>query len=149
MKSTPRLATYPGYARGQGFTLIELLVVLVILGLLAGLVGPQLLRYIGTSKTETALLQTRDLAAAVELYYIDVGAYPSTAQGLQALVQQPAGVQRWNGPYLRGRTVPMDPWGRPYNYRFPGQHGQFDVWSNGADGQPEGTGENRVVGSWQ
>jgi general secretion pathway protein G len=135
--------------RRRGFTLIELLVVLVILGLLAGLVGPQVMRYVGSSKTDTARLQIKDLSAAMDLYRIDVGGYPTNAQGLQALVTQPGGVQRWNGPYLRRNTVPEDPWGRPYNYRFPGEQGAFDIWTNGADGQPGGTGEDQVVGSWQ
>lgn len=135
--------------RRRGFTLIELLVVLVILGLLAGLVGPQVMRYVGSSKTDTARLQINDLSAAMDLYRIDVGSYPTTAQGLQALVAQPAGVQRWNGPYLRRNTVPEDPWGRSYHYRFPGEHGAFDIWTYGADGQPGGDGENQMVGSWQ
>lgn len=138
-----------GHARRRGFTLIELLVVLVILGLLAGLVGPQVMRYVGSSKTDTARLQINDLSAAMDLYRIDVGSYPSNSQGLAALVQQPGGVQRWNGPYLRRNTVPDDPWGRPYHYRFPGEHGPFDIWTNGADGQPGGSGEDQVVGSWQ
>jgi len=136
-------------SRRRGFTLIELLVVLVILGLLAGLVGPQVMRYVGSSKTDTARLQINDLSAAMDLYRIDVGSYPTTAQGLQALVAQPAGIQRWNGPYLRRNTVPEDPWGRQYHYRFPGEHGAFDIWTYGADGEPGGEGENQMVGSWQ
>lgn len=132
----------------RGFTLIELLVVLVILGLLAGLVGPQVMRYLGESKTRTAEVQLQELASALDLYRLDVGSYPTTEQGLEALVRQPTGVSRWNGPYLRKRAVPEDPWGHQYHYRFPGQHGAFDVWSHGADGRPGGEGESADVVSW-
>lgn len=149
MSNTVKIRTAQGSPRRRGFTLIELLVVLVILGLLAGLVGPQVMRYVGSSKTDTARLQIHDLSAAMDLYRIDVGSYPSNAQGIQALVERPSGVQRWNGPYLRRNTVPEDPWGRAYHYRFPGEHGPFDIWTNGADGQPGGEGEDQVVASWQ
>lgn len=132
----------------RGFTLIELLVVLVILGLLAGLVGPQVMRYLGDSKTRAAHLQIEELSSALDLYRIDAGAYPRTEQGLSALVQQPPGVSNWNGPYLRKRAVPADPWGNPYNYRSPGEHGAFDIWSYGSDGQPGGDGEAQDVTSW-
>jgi general secretion pathway protein G len=134
--------------RRRGFTLIELLVVLVILGLLAGLVGPQVMRYLGESKTSTAQLQIGDLSAALDLYRIDVGSYPSSQQGLSALVREPQGARNWNGPYLRRREVPLDPWGNEYGYRSPGEHGPFDIWSYGADGQPGGEGENRMVTNW-
>jgi general secretion pathway protein G len=132
----------------RGFTLIELLVVLVILGLLAGLVGPQVMRYLGESKTKTAGLQIKDLGAALDLYRIDTGSYPSSAQGLEALVNEPSGAANWNGPYLRSRELPLDPWGREYSYRFPGDHGEFDLWTNGADGRPGGEGDNKPVTSW-
>lgn len=135
-------------ARVRGFTLIELLVVLVILGLLAGLVGPQVMRYLGESKTSTAGLQIEELGSALDLYRIDVGRYPSTEEGLRALVQRPQNAGNWNGPYLRKREVPQDPWGNPYRYRSPGEHGAFDLWSYGADGQPGGDGEARDVTSW-
>lgn len=131
-----------------GFTLIELLVVLVILGLLAGLVGPQVMRYLGESKTGAAQLQIEDLSAALDLYRIDVGSYPNSQQGLSALVREPQGARNWNGPYLRRREVPLDPWGNPYHYRFPGEHGTFDLWTYGADGRPGGEGENRMVTNW-
>ena len=134
-----------GARRARGFTLIELLVVLVILGLLAGLVGPQVMRYLGESKTRTAGLQIQDLSAALDLYRIDVGSYPSTDQGLDALVSQPHGVSSWNGPYLRRRELPLDPWGNPYRYRFPGENNVFDIWTYGADGRPGGEGENQPV----
>lgn len=140
---------FPSGSKGAtGFTLIELLVVLVILGLLAGLVGPQVMRYLGESKTRTAEVQLQELASALDLYRLDVGGYPTAEQGLEALVRQPPDVARWNGPYLRKRAVPEDPWGHQYHYRFPGQHGAFDVWSHGADGQPGGEGESADVVGW-
>ncbi|MFN4263110.1 MAG: type II secretion system major pseudopilin GspG [Thioalkalivibrionaceae bacterium] len=134
--------------RNRGFTLIELLVVLVILGLLAGLVGPRVLDRVGGAKTDTAAVQIEDLERALELFVLDVGRYPTTEEGLEALVRAPAGVNRWNGPYLRRAQVPQDPWGRPFQYRFPGQHGVVDIWSLGADGQPGGSGENAEIGNW-
>lgn len=133
----------------RGFSLIELLVVLVILGLLAGLVGPQVMRYLGSSKTKTAKLQVEELGAALDLYHLEVGRYPSTEQGLEALVQQPAGANDWNGPYLRKQEVPQDPWGNDYQYRAPGQHGPFDLYSLGADNQQGGEGENQDIASWE
>lgn len=145
------IAYMPGHSRpgsATGFTLIELLVVLVILGLLAGLVGPQVMRYLGDSKTRTAEVQIQELASALDLYRLDVGSYPSGEQGLEALVRQPSGVSRWNGPYLRKRELPEDPWGNAYRYRFPGEHGEFDLWSYGADGRPGGEGESADVGNW-
>jgi general secretion pathway protein G len=132
-----------------GFTLIELLVVLVILGLLAGLVGPQVMRYLGDSKTKTAALQIKDLSAALDLYRIDIGSYPSTDQGLSSLVEKPGSIANWHGPYVRSNELPQDPWGRDYQYRFPGEHGEFDLWSDGADGRPGGSGDNQDVTSWK
>ncbi|MCF7984173.1 MAG: type II secretion system major pseudopilin GspG [Thiohalocapsa sp.] len=131
-----------------GFTLVELLVVLAILGLLAGLVGPQVMKFLGSSKTKTAALQVEDLAATLDLYRLELGRYPSTSEGLQALVQDP-GVSNWNGPYLKKSQVPKDPWGNEYQYRSPGQNGPFDVWSLGADGQEGGEGENQDIRSWE
>ncbi|AHE98555.1 type II secretion system major pseudopilin GspG [Thioalkalivibrio paradoxus] len=133
----------------RGFTLVELLVVLAILVLLAGLVGPQVLNQLGGAKSKTARIQIEDLVQAVEMFKLDVGRFPSNAEGLPALVVEPAGVQSWNGPYLRRRQVPQDPWGNDYLYRNPGEHGDIDIYSLGADGQPGGSGENAVVGSWQ
>lgn len=133
----------------QGFTLVELLVVLVILGLLAGLVGPQVMRYLGSAKSDTARLQIEDFGSALDLFYLDVGRYPTTDEGLQALVQQPAGMERWNGPYLRRRQVPVDPWGNAYHYRSPGEHGLYDLYSLGANNAPGGEGENREITSWE
>jgi general secretion pathway protein G len=142
--------TYPSSPRAErGLTLIELLVVLVILGLLAGLIGPQVMKHVGTSKSRTAHLQIEELSTALEAYRLETDAYPSTAQGLVALVQRPAAVERWNGPYLRKPVLPKDPWGREYRYRSPGQHGAFDLYSLGADGADGGEGENADVVSWK
>lgn len=129
-----------------GFTLIELLVVLVILGLLAGLVGPQVLSYVGGSKTKSAKLQIEQLTSALDLYRLDVGRYPTTAQGLKALVETPAGTSGWNGPYLaKGGAVPADPWNNPFAYRAPGQGKPFDLISLGRDGREGGMGEDEDI----
>jgi general secretion pathway protein G len=126
--------------RRAGFTLIELLVVLAILALLAGLVGPRVLNQLGGAKSKTALVQIADLDKAMELFKLDVGRYPSTEEGLQALSAKPASVASgWNGPYLKG-GVPADPWGRPYVYRLDGS--ALLIQSLGADGAPGGDGEN-------
>lgn len=134
--------------RQRGFTLIELLVVLVILGLLMTVVGPQVLKYVGSSRVDTARIQIEELSSALDMYYLEVGRYPTREQGLQALVERPDNVTRWNGPYLRRATVPTDPWGNEYIYRFPGQHGRFDLYSLGANGQPGGEGEDAEIGNW-
>lgn len=132
-----------------GFTLIELLVVLVILGLLAGLVGPQVMKYLGGAKTDSARLQIEDLAATLELYRLGIGRYPSSDEGLQALVEAPPGASRWNGPYLKKKQVPVDPWGYEYHYRSPGEHGPFDIYSLGADNSEGGEGEDQDIVSWK
>ncbi|MDH3715623.1 MAG: type II secretion system major pseudopilin GspG [Gammaproteobacteria bacterium] len=142
-------AKHPARTRsGTGFTLIELLVVLVILGLLAGLVGPQVLRYLGGAKTDTAALQIDDLGGGLDLFHLEVGRYPTTEEGLIALVSEPAGVRNWNGPYLKKKRVPKDPWGNDYRYRSPGENGAYDLYSLGADAAEGGDGENRDVVSW-
>ncbi len=131
--------------RTAGFTLIELLVVLAILGMLAALVGPQVLNQLGGAKSKSAGIQIRDFEQALELYKLDVGRFPRSNEGLQALVQQPGGAQGWNGPYLKKSEVPDDPWGNPYVYRSPGQNGAIDIVSLGADGRPGGSGEDADV----
>jgi general secretion pathway protein G len=136
-------------ANGQaGFTLVELLVVMVILVLLASLVAPRVVGYLGSSRSKAAKVQVQSLSTALELYKVDTGRYPTTSEGLKALVEAPTGATAWNGPYLTKKEVPIDPWGRPYAYRSPGQHGPFDISSLGADNQPGGTGENEDVANW-
>ncbi len=126
----------PGTRRRQaGFTLIELLVVLVILGLLGGLVGPQVLSYLGGSRIKTAKLQIEQLSAALDLYRLDNRVYPTSEQGLRALIVAPTGVNTWHGPYLAKGEVPLDPWGHPYHYIQPGQHGSYDLYSDGSEGE--------------
>jgi general secretion pathway protein G len=124
-----------------GYTLVELLVVITIIGLIVALVGPRVLGYLGDSRAKTAQIQIQGFTSALDLYYLDTGRYPSSAEGLNALVQRGAGVSTWNGPYLKGGTVPADPWGRPYIYRAPGQNGPYEIVSRGSDGQDGGTGD--------
>lgn len=132
-----------------GFTLIELLVVMVILVLLASLVAPRVIGYLGSSRTKTAKVQIESLSTSLELYKLDTGQYPDGRQGLVALVQRPANLPSWNGPYLKKDRVPLDPWGQPYFYVYPGRHGVFDILSLGADKKEGGQGEDQGVTSWQ
>ncbi len=132
------------YLREQrGFTLIELLVVLAILGLLAALVTPQVLKYLGKAKIDTARIQIQNIGTALDLFVVDVGRYPSQQEGLAALVQDPGGLPGWGGPYVK--AVPLDPWGRPYQYRFPGQHGAYDLYVRGADDASGSAGGSEVT----
>ncbi|MEO1882701.1 MAG: type II secretion system major pseudopilin GspG [Methyloprofundus sp.] len=133
----------------SGFTLIELLVVLAIIGLLAGLVGPQVMKHLGGAKTKTARVQIEDLAGALDMYKMDVGRYPSSSEGLKALVERPSSARLWNGPYLRKSTVPQDPWIYDYHYVSPGEHGRFDLFSLGGDNAAGGDGEDSDINSWE
>lgn len=133
----------------NGFTLLELLVVLAILGLLAAIVGPQVLRYLGSSKTQAAQVQVKNIAASLQLFRLDAGRYPTNAEGLGALVKAPASVPIWNGPYLPDASAITDPWGKPYLLRAPGQHGEVDIYTLGSDGAVGGSGEASDVGNWK
>ncbi|MBI5847568.1 MAG: type II secretion system major pseudopilin GspG [Nitrospirae bacterium] len=131
----------------KGFTLIELLVVMVILGMLAALVGPQIFGKVGKGKQSAARTQIEMLGQALDSYRLDVGRYPTTSEGLNALVTNP-GAQGWDGSYLK-KGVPNDPWQKPYQYQAPGAHGDYDLFSYGADGAAGGEGENKDVNSWE
>lgn len=132
----------------RGFTLVEILVVITIIGLIMGLIGPRVLNYLTESKAKAARIQIESLASALDLYFLDNGRYPTGSEGINALVQRPPSAQAWNGPYLKGGVVPADPWGKPYIYRSPGQHGAYDLSSLGADGQEGGTGAAADVTNW-
>ena len=132
-----------------GFTLVELLVVISILALLAGVVGPQVMKRLGESKSKTAKIQIEDLSAALDMYRLDVGRYPSGDQGLTALVEQPSDTSSWSGPYLRKQKVPKDPWQNEYRYASPGEHGKFDLSTLGADNSEGGEGEDRDILGWE
>jgi len=132
----------------KGFTLIEMLIVMVILGLLAALVGPRMFGKVGKSKQKAAKAQIALFETALDTYRLDTSRYPTSDQGLQALRVKPSGVERWDGPYLP-KEIPMDPWGHPYKYRSPGEHGDYDIISLGADGTEGGEGEDADVVSWK
>jgi general secretion pathway protein G len=132
----------------RGYTLVEILVVITIIGLLMALVGPRVLNYLTESKVKTARIQILSFASALDLFYLDAGRYPTSAEGLAVLVRPTTGITAWNGPYLKGGTVPNDPWGKPYLYRSPGEHGAYDVVSLGSDGQDGGTGTAADITSW-
>ncbi|KFX68581.1 general secretion pathway protein GspG [Pseudomonas taeanensis MS-3] len=132
----------------QGFTLLELLVVLVVLGLLAGIVAPKYFNQLGRSEIKVARAQIEGLSKAIDIYRLEVGRYPSSEQGLDALVLAPSDEPKWAGPYLQ-KTIPQDPWGHEYVYRSPGEYGDYDLLSLGKDGQPGGDGENAEITNWQ
>jgi len=134
--------------RSDGFTLLELLVVLVILALLSAFAAPQVFKYLGSARSDAARVQINNLHSILDLYRLETGRYPSSDEGLLALVDKPAGATRWNGPYLRRKDSIVDPWGREYLYRNPGEHGAFDLYTFGADGREGGDGEDRDLTSW-
>lgn len=133
--------------RTRGFTLLELLVVMVIIGLLASYVGPKYFAQIGKSEIKATKAQIDALAKAADQFRLDVGRYPTTEEGLAILVTRPTSLPKWEGPYL-AKNVPMDPWGNPYVYKAPGDHGDYDLISYGKDGRPGGDGENADITNW-
>jgi general secretion pathway protein G len=139
---------HPNWRSTRGITLIELLVVMVIIALFATLVGARLFSRVDDAMQTTAKAQISEFETVLDLYRLDVGRYPTQSQGLGALRVQPAGVANWDGPYLR-KDVPLDPWGNPYVYRFPGEHGDYDLLSYGLDGQPGGEGNDMDIVSWE
>ena len=144
--STGLVAQSPARAAG-GFTLLELLVVMVIIGLLAGYVAPRYFSQVSRSEVKVAQAQINAFEKALDTYRLDVGRYPNTEEGLAALVAKPQNEPKWNGPYLQ-KGIPLDPWGKAYQYKSPGEHREVDVWSFGKDGQPGGTGEAADITSW-
>jgi general secretion pathway protein G len=138
-----------GAGSQAGFTLVEILVVITIIGLIMGLVGPKVLNYLSESKVKAAAIQIHSFESALDLFYLDLGRYPTTAEGLAALVRRPGGASSWNGPYLKNNSLPDDPWGRPYKYRSPSDHGAYEIVSLGAQGQEGGTGPAANIRSWE
>ncbi len=132
----------------SGFTLIELLIVMIILGILAALVGPRMFGKVGKSKQKGAKMQISLFETALDTYRLDVGSYPDTDQGLPSLREEPTGVKNWDGPYLP-KEIPLDPWGNPYIYICPGEHGDYDIISHGLDGNPGGDDEKSDIVNWK
>ena len=135
-------------AREKGFTLVELLVVLAILGLLVALAAPRVMKYLGSARSDTARIQIEKLSGILDLYRLEIGRYPTEQEGLQALVEKPAESANWNGPYLKNRESLVDPWGVPYGYQSPGKHGEYDLYTLGADGKEGGEGADKDVTNW-
>ncbi|MEK7804611.1 MAG: type II secretion system major pseudopilin GspG [Planctomycetota bacterium] len=132
-----------------GFTLLELLIVMIIIGLLAALIGPKMIGRVGESRQTVAKQQIEGFSSALEMYKLDTAKYPTQEQGLEALIAQPQGIINWKGSYLKKKLIPKDPWGNNYIYTYPGEHGDYDIISYGADGKSGGDGEEKDVLSWE
>jgi general secretion pathway protein G len=148
MTMNGRLAEFRTRRGEAGYTLIELLVVLAILGFLAAIATPMVIHYLNSAKVSTAKTEVSNLSAGLDLYKLDVGGYPSTQQGLVSLLKAPEGAENWNGPYIKKTTALTDPWGHPYNYRSPGQYGDFDIYSYGPKGDEGNTGAKPLIANW-
>jgi general secretion pathway protein G len=148
-RSAPAGAHLRARKHQAGFTLIEMLVVLVIMGLVMGLVGPRVLSYLSDARLKAAHLQIASFSNSLDLFYLDVGRYPTTQEGLGALVHRPPGIDVWNGPYLKGAVIPADPWRNKFVYIAPGAHGSYDLMSYGSDGRDGGTGSAADITNWQ
>ncbi len=138
----------PARRSERGFTLVEMLVVITIISIVMSLVGPRVLNYLTDSKVKAAKIQIESFESALDLYRLDVGRYPNTSEGLRALIESPGNSVPWGGPYLRGDAVPNDPWGKPYVYRSPGEHGNYDIMSYGVGGQESGADAQATITSW-
>lgn len=134
--------------KAWGFTLIELMVVLLILAMLATIAAPRVSKYLGKAKTQTAKVQVEALSAAVDAFILDVGRPPSDAEGLNSLINAPSSASNWDGPYIKRSASLIDAWGRPYRYRQPGQHGEYDVYTLGADDKEGGASDDGDIGNW-
>ena len=134
--------------RERGFTLIEILVVMIIIGMLAALVGPKAISLISPAKQKAAKMQIGNFETALDTFRLDVGRYPTTEEGLKALREKPSNAERWQGPYFP-KEVPLDPWGKPYVYKSPGDNGEYDIISYGLDGVEGGEKENQDVVNWK
>ncbi len=139
--------TFKRRRRERGVTLIELMVVLVIIGLIAAFAVPQVLKVLDSARQDSARIQIQALGGALDFYRLDTGSYPGH-EGLSALVEEPSGAERWNGPYIKSADSLIDPWGRPYEYRYPGDNGEYDLYSLGADGAVGGDGEDADITNW-
>ncbi|MFZ3353810.1 MAG: type II secretion system major pseudopilin GspG [Xanthobacteraceae bacterium] len=150
LKTTLRLFSREPLRRDgeAGFTLVEMLVVITIIAMIMALVAPRVLNYLSESKVKAAKIQIASIGSALDLFYLDEGHYPTTSEGLAALAQRPENSPTWNGPYLKGGYVPNDPWGRPYAYRSPGEHGPYDIVSYGPDGERAGMDSGSAIVSW-
>jgi general secretion pathway protein G len=149
MRRQPLRRQLPGPAQGQGMTLIEILVVLTLIAVVMGIVGGNYLQRGEQAKAKAAKIEIDQIGQTLDLFKLEVGRYPTTQEGLQALISAPAGISNWNGPYWKKGTVPKDPWGNEYKYASPGQHGAYDITSLGADGKEGGEGANKDINSWE
>ncbi len=143
-----QLAARLAQRRSGGMTLIEILVVLVLIGIVMGIVGGNFIGQGETAKRKAAKIEIGQISQTLDLFKLEIGRYPTSQEGLQALITAPAGVTNWNGPYWKQPNIPKDPWGNEYQYVFPGQHGDYDLISNGPTGQQGGEGANRAINSW-